>query len=437
MSIVLTNAICKKEQIHKGSVTLGCDSEGAIKAVSSTRPVTSRWNSYDILERIKKEIRLSTVEWKFKHVYGHQDKKCKKKTLDIWATTNIAADKEAKRKWARYKQASFPTIPYNAEACGLWRDTINGKTITKKIPTRIYNHRWIHRAKSFWKRRFGITSDQVNMIDWSIFKRAQNGTSQPKRMWRTKHMSHTGPTGVNLHRRKDRKTEACPHCIQREDNIHLLQCTSQKADDTFRKSMEDLDEWMTKKCNLSLKHAIDLMIRAARTGIEPSWDTIQHIETRRIAQLQWELGPPLIMWGIWHRDWANLQKDFFKGTRKSPKVWFGQLSNEIWKITTDMWTTRNEAEHKDEKSRINMERDEEVNTAIDDIYDRLPDNLRILPHDDQQFFAKKATYRKQRKLNDKIKWVKQATRIIQAYEAIQSNDRSASLMIEWLRSGVT
>ena len=88
-----------------------------------------------------------------------------------------------------------------------------------------------------------------------------------------------------------------------------------------------------------------------------------------------------------------------------------------------MWKTRNEAEHKDEKSRINMERDEEVNMgaiqdiyarAIQDIYDRLPKNLRILPHDDQQFFAKKAIYRKQHKLNDKIKWVKQATRIIQA-----------------------
>ena len=32
--IVLTNAIYKKEQINKGSVTLGCDCEGAIKAVS-------------------------------------------------------------------------------------------------------------------------------------------------------------------------------------------------------------------------------------------------------------------------------------------------------------------------------------------------------------------------------------------------------------------
>ena len=73
------------------------------------------------LRESKRKIRISTLEWTFKHVYGHQDKKRKKKKIDNWATTNIAADKEAKRKWVRYKQAGFPTIPYNAEAYGLWR----------------------------------------------------------------------------------------------------------------------------------------------------------------------------------------------------------------------------------------------------------------------------------------------------------------------------
>ena len=34
MTIKVTNAICKKENIRQGKVTLGCDSEGAIKAVS-------------------------------------------------------------------------------------------------------------------------------------------------------------------------------------------------------------------------------------------------------------------------------------------------------------------------------------------------------------------------------------------------------------------
>ena len=80
-------------------------------------------------------------------------------------------------------------------------------------------------------------------------------------------------------------------------------------------------------------------------------------------------------------------------TRKSPKVWFGQLSaNVIWKITEDIWQSRNEAEHKDEKSRIsNIKCDTEANTAIKDIYDRLPKNLQIIPHDDPQFFAKNVT----------------------------------------------
>ena len=74
--------------------------------------------------------------------------------------------------------------------------------------------------------------------------------------------------------------------------------------------MEDLDEWMTKQCHLSLKHAIELMIRAARSEIEPSWETIQHLETRRIAHLQRDLGPQMIIWGLWHRDWSNLQTEF-------------------------------------------------------------------------------------------------------------------------------
>ena len=161
---------------------LGCDCEGAIKAVSNTRPVTSQWNSYDILEQIKKEIRLSTVKWTFQHVYGHQDKKCKKKNLDIWATTNIAVNKEAKRKWARYKTDGFPVVPYDAEGCGLWQVTINGKTITKNIPICLYNHQWIHHAKCYWKRRFGITSDQVNMTDWSM--------SSKRYITTTMHMGH-------------------------------------------------------------------------------------------------------------------------------------------------------------------------------------------------------------------------------------------------------
>ena len=86
----------------------------------------------------------------------------------------------------------------------------------------------------------------------------------------------------------------------------------------------------------------------------------------------------------------------FKGYEKCPWVWIGKLANEIWKIKEDLWTLRNEAEHKDNKSRVNQERNTKVNADIDEIYNKLPKNLRVLPHYDMQFFSKKKEYRKQR-----------------------------------------
>ena len=193
----------------------------------------------------------------------------------------MAADKDAKKKWTRYKRAGFPPITYDAEECGLWRISINGKTVTKHIPTRIYNHRWINQAKRFWKRRFNLSTGQINMIDWGILKRTQAATTQSKRKWRTKHMSHTGPTGINLECRKARPTATCPQhqCNIPEDHLHIIQCKGPRTDDTFTKSMEDLDEWMAKECSVSLKQTIEMIIRAAHNDTEPNWDSIEDDDT--------------------------------------------------------------------------------------------------------------------------------------------------------------
>ena len=106
----------------------------------------------------------------------------------------------------------------------LWRVCIDGKNITKKIPTRICNHHWIRKAKKFWKCQFNLTSQQINEIDWSIFKRApQIASIQAKWIWRTKHMQNIGPTASNLHRRKHRDSNLCPaQCGQNEDYLHIV-----------------------------------------------------------------------------------------------------------------------------------------------------------------------------------------------------------------------
>ena len=103
-----------------------------------------------------------------------------------------------------------------------------------------------------------------------------------------------------------------------------------------------------------------------------------------------EIRPTANPVGIMGKRLGTNSGTIFKGYDKmSTGVWIGKLSNEIWKITEDLWTLRNEAEHKDDKSRVNQERNTKVNADIDDIYNKLPKNLRILPHDDMQFFSKK------------------------------------------------
>ena len=54
--------------------------------------------------------------------------------------------------------------------------------------------------------------------------------------------------------------------------------------------------------------------------------------------------------------------------------------------------------------------------------------IRVLPHDDMQYFCKKKKYRKQRQLKDKIRWVNKAKRIIKGYDKIITTNPSAALM---------
>ena len=67
------------------------------------------------------------------------------------------------------------------------------------------------------------------------------------------------------------------------------------------------------------------------------------------------------------KEWVPIQATTLKGTRKCPLVWISKLANEIWKITEDMWKLRNKAEHKDEQSRVNKERNEKIGEQIDTI----------------------------------------------------------------------
>ena len=67
--------LCKQNNIDKGETVIGCDCEGAIKALWGDREPTCIWNSYDILSRIKEEMKDSNIEFSFRHIIKTTKKK--------------------------------------------------------------------------------------------------------------------------------------------------------------------------------------------------------------------------------------------------------------------------------------------------------------------------------------------------------------------------
>jgi len=85
-----------------------------------------------------------------------------------------------------------------------------------------------------------------------------------------------------------------------------------------------------------------------------------------------------------------------------------------------MWKRRNNALHGDEDSEVNKARHEELDQAIDPIYDAKP-HARLLPHADVDYFRKQTKLQaKKKKLISKEDWVKEAQTILRTYEGLMN-----------------
>ena len=69
-----------------------------------------------------------------------------------------------------------------------------------------------------------------------------------------------------------------------------------------------------------------------------------------------------------------------------------------------------------------------MNANIEEIYSRLPTQLRLLPMADRKFFKRDSEWIKRRRLKEKMKWCKQAEKIIMAYEKIEATSGEARLL---------
>ena len=83
--------------VESGKLLLACDNITAGKiALQLSFPITPKWNNYDIISAIHRQLKTIPFEVEYKHVQGHQKENQPQAELDGWAILNDAMDRLAK-----------------------------------------------------------------------------------------------------------------------------------------------------------------------------------------------------------------------------------------------------------------------------------------------------------------------------------------------------
>ena len=164
-SILTVKVLCKNFGVDTGTVTIGCDCEGAINACEGNRSVSCHWKCYDIVCRIKHKLDNLSITFLFKHTDGHQDAVKPFETLTIWEQANYWADKYAKDALCNYVTDRCPAIPTTIGEGDTWLLTLDAVPVTSEIKKTIYNSKWTDKGKSFWMVRLQIRHDQIDLIE--------------------------------------------------------------------------------------------------------------------------------------------------------------------------------------------------------------------------------------------------------------------------------
>jgi hypothetical protein len=423
--IISTKIICKRFEVHKGKVTIGCDCESAIAACEGDRSVSCRWKCYDIVSRIKYELKDSEINFVFRHISGHQDKIKSFDELDIWEQTNVKVDKFAKEALSDYVAEGCPYIAAQISRGDKWLLTMDDVPITSDIKKTVYNSKWLQAGKEFWYRRLGIGQTYQESVDWDIVERTSAMCTRQKRIKRSKHMAHICPVGLILERRKERPTSECPRCKMVETNVHIVTCQGPDTNPKFLTSMETINEWLDHGPP-QFSIAINELLRAHREQREPNWQLVSDDTIKTTMKQQWNMSKLALQWGFLHKGWVPIITEHLKGTKRSAPKWLAILSNRIWEITEDLWKHRNDVEHGNEKrNKLSSDKHTILDEQIDRIYTRIPASTRLLPMTTRHFFNRPIAWRKNRKLKEKRKWIRDADVVLRGCEDIGNRSRTA------------
>ena len=235
--IMAITTICTSRNILHGCVTVACDGEAALEYIFDwgTKFLKSSTPHLDLIAAGRKLIQQSPLQWKFRHVKGHQDDFVG--PLDRWATLNVEMDMLAKAHWARSVTLGRSSSSIHCEPWSVWYQQVK---LVSPIRDTIYEIIHGPPLDAYWLSRKRFLLASLPFYDWEALEDATRPLPLTRRLWLTKHLSGWCSVGRMAQRWKLRSSAVCPRCPVVENARHVWGCKDPRAISRFDQSVDHL-----------------------------------------------------------------------------------------------------------------------------------------------------------------------------------------------------
>ena len=336
---------------------VGCDNESSLWNGLGETPVNMTMASTDIVRAVRHQKLTSPIIWKRHWVKSHQDDDVddegKKKKLDEWGIANVLCDKEAEIKWNQTVERDGMQRPEVGKLLGeSWMVQLQGRKRSSNFNEAIYTHVYYDDMIAYWTRNGRINDEMDEFIDWEGYKAATRAFKS-RQIWLAKHFSGWAGSGTKMYKWKQRDTQQCHRCNEKETTIHVTQCQHEDNKKAYQKARRTMKIWMEKTTSMAIMTAVLLHLDAYQQNRGIIGIDELPRELRLAAAYQRTIGQRSFGEGLLSHQWQQVQKNYCrqKGGHETSKRWVSRLIQHIWEISWTLWDNRNHELHTDAQVR--------------------------------------------------------------------------------------
>ena len=342
-------------------VQIACDGAAALTNCFSHRTLRSSQKQFDLLSAIRGIIHAVKIQFRHRHVRGHQDSRRSQASLTWWELRNIECDARAqsyRRRLVRSGRVCARHPRFFSEPCALFIDDEKCSRLDPQLIMELFT---LPPLLDYWSRRGRIQFDVCSEIDWHYTGRMMANLPSGIQRWITKHS--VGMCGVGKWRQRwgvDPDNQ-CPLCGEPEDVFHVPRCPHATATKEWSARVTHLRDWMSSQQTAPEISASICQFLASIRGPPTALSRIgRHVLSSRptllrsAIQSQRRVGAQCLLEGLLSSKWALLQQHHFTaiGSKKSGSLWSSHLGGQLIMLGFHMWQHRNSVQHSDSNASL-------------------------------------------------------------------------------------